>query len=160
MKKAFVVLLVAVLSLSTMPITISADQDTKRIEVVPCSGSSLNIEKTGNHFELYELLGIGCAPGDSYTVNYSMTDTITTSAGVSILEGLWEMGVDTSISTSASIGVTVTNNSNVTSEAALWVSFDHYEAVELAYIGNGTCAVYRDTVEVPDYYVYGFENSY
>lgn len=52
-----------------------------------------------------------------------------------------------------------TNNSSVWSQDALWVSFDDY-SVEAAYLGNETCAVYRGTVEVPVYYLYGFEDSY
>lgn len=143
-----------------VPMKVSAEDSERRLELVPCIGPDVELTNTGSHLEIVKLFSIGCFPGSSYTVSVDMTQTISTNAGVSILEGLINLGVETSISTSTSVGLSVTNTSNVHSQAALWVSYDDYSAIEYDYLGNGTCAVYRSTVKVPDYYLYGFENSY
>ena len=160
LKKVLKVFLSMSMVLLIIPIKVSAEEPERRVQVVPCSGSDVDLTKTGSHLEIVKLYNFGSFPGDSYTITNTMTLTVSTNAGVSILEGLLEMGVETSISTEASLGFTVTNNSSVWSQAALWVSFDDYSAVEFDYLGNGTCAVYESTVEVPDYYLYGFENSH
>lgn len=160
LKKVLKVFLSMSMVLLIIPIKVSAEEPERRVQVVPCSGSDVDLTYTGSHLEIVRLFSIGCFPGSSYTVSAEMIQTISTNAGVSILEGLIDLGVETSISTSSSVGLTVINTSNVHSQAALWVSYDDYSAVELDYLGNGTCAVYRSTVEVPDYYLYGFENSH
>lgn len=113
-----------------------------RLPVVYCEGSSMsitNISKTNKEFLRYTSTYLD--PGNSMSVKYGYTETISNSASFNLIPDLINLGYQESVSVSAEQTVTVNNNTGHVAHVGIYRIYDIVYYRNASYIGNDTCTV-------------------
>ncbi len=97
--------------------------------------------RTQNHRMTLNHTGIFLDPGDSLSVQFGVSDSVSNNSTIAILPELLEMGYSRSLSVSASTTVTVNNPTNSIKEAIAYKIYDNVYYYYGHYLGDGTCSV-------------------
>lgn len=113
-----------------------------RLPVVYCEGSSTSITRRAKtNLEFIGYTNIYLNIGDSLSVAFGYTDSVSNSASFNLIPDLINYGYSRSVSISSTQTITVNNNTDHVAHVGAYRVYDIVYYTNASYIGNNTCTV-------------------